>query len=656
MRSNIKNKTTYLLPMIFVLVLFFGFGLGNTKKAHAAGTCWYSVLTSGDVDMASNVTPPVWESKSVAASDDAGCKANCKDPTHYKNCTFSPDANYDVTTDKTNDAANQKALADAAQKTAQDQAKLKAQQDAAAAAKNNSDDTVCKGISLYKPLTWINCILLYILRLINLVLQGAFTLFTNILDPVNITNVIGNSVIYKIWAMVRDVLNVAFIMAILFSAFCTIFQISKYSYKNLLLTIIIMALLVNFSFPIARVIIDISNVLMYSFIQGFGITNGSGGFLSQVVNGSGLSKLFANLTTTSDTSYLIALIIFTFIFAITILVMAVLFVIRLVVLTILVIFSPIAFVGPTLPFLSKYSSDWWDNLFKYSFFGPTMAFMLYVSLKMMTAVSSMGGKMQSTAGKIGDTPGLISSIAFFSVPIVILWAGMAVAQKMSIIGAGTLVGGAEKFAKGAGKKFGGYNWGKKRLDAYSAERKARADDKFKKNWGKSLGQKVNKWQDTARTLLPATKKDRFGSVAAQKRLDARLANANKEVIKNKSEGKEGITTQDLVGSIAKHVVPATAPKTKDEKIDAAANVKQALSRGKEYETQLTQAIRSTSPEMKAFITQQIQVGNITAAQLTPQIQNQIDSNNITDNKFVNQIKGLVSAEARKVIAAGEKAN
>jgi hypothetical protein len=623
MNSKTKNKRNYLLPLIFTIVLMVGFGLIGIEKTNAEdemGVCTVTTAVTGEgggLDVPSQTT-----------------KAQCDS----KGGTWK---------------SNTQEKKDQAAKT----------QSNAAALNKNKPSPLCPGLGIISALTSLagfNCILLIIAKVILIVVKAIFVLFTTIIAPKNITDVVGNKIIYQIWTMVRDVLNIAFIIAILFSAFSTIFQVQKYSYKNMLLNIVIMALLVNFSFPIARVIIDIANVIMYTFVQGFGITSGTGGFMGQILTKSGFDSLVTSITSVKDvdTTYLIALIIFLFIFAITLLILALLFVIRLTALAILVIFSPIAFVGPTLPFLSKYSSEWWDNLFKYSFFGPIMVFMLYIALKMMTSISSMGGTMKATAGKVGDgsTASLVASIAFFSIPIVILWFGMAVAQKMSIAFAGTATGAATNFMKGAGKKFGMYNWTKRRVDAYKEERKKRSDEKFKKNWGKTIGGAANRAQDTAHAALPGPFKirgkeyDAFGSGAAQKRLNTRMETANKEAIKNKSEGKDGATTQDLVKNIAKNIV--TPPTTKDKKIDAAAEVKQALSRGKEYEMQIAQAIRSVSPEMAAFINSQAQAGNIT---LNPNVQAQITNNNLTDPTTVKQIKSLLSAQSRKLIADAEKA-
>lgn len=512
---------------------------------------------------------------------------------------------------------------------------------------------ICAGLSFWDLSieSVLNCILLVIINFLNLILKAASVLFTTIIAPKNVYDVIGNQAVYQMWVKVRDVLNIAFILAILFSAFCTIFQIQKFNYKAMLLTIIIMALLVNFSFPIARVIIDIANVIMYYFAQALNLgidPNASSSMYAQIANASGLGVLVDSVIAKgvkSDTFLLLALVVFLFIFTLTLLVISLLFVIRLIALAILVIFSPIGFVGPIVPVLSSQAGKWWDALFRYSFFGPIMVFMIYIAVQMMGAIVAAQPDMANAAQRITDAPGVVASIAFFAIPIVILWAGMAFAQTMSIQGAGAVVDGAQKFAKGAGKKFSGFNWTKKRYDAYKAERKTRADEKFKKNWGKSLGGGINKLQDKAQSILPPPVKvrgkeyDVFGSGAAQKRLDTRMTAANKEAIKNKSEGKDGVTTSNLVSNITANI--NTPPVTKDKKIDAAADLKQALSRGKEYETQVIQAIRSGSPQMNTFIANQIAAGNLPAG--------------ATGATHTNQVKALFYTEARKIIAIAEKA-
>lgn len=347
------------------------------------------------------------------------------------------------------------------------------------------------GLGWLNPEKWFNCILLIVMRFMGVLITLAATLLNAVLDPTLFNSIMQNSALYTAWADVRDILNVAFIMVLLFSAFCTIFQIDKYNYKKILLTLVIMALLVNFSWPIARFIIDLANVLMYYFINTFGLSQGS--IWTSFTNQSMLGHIIAPSSGVgSDTSFLLASVIFLFIFAATLLIIGILLVVRIIVLAILVIFSSIAFVGSIVPGLSSYSGKWWDNLFKYAFFGPIMAFMIAVSLAMMTNMQAVQQQFNtassSQAGWLGPT---IGAFAFFSIPVIILWVGLGFAQSMSIYGAQ----GARKFGMGAMNKVTGVNFAKSQWGAFSKARKARRDAIENNRFGGTFGRWVNRKQD-----------------------------------------------------------------------------------------------------------------------------------------------------------------
>ena len=209
-------------------------------------------------------------------------------------------------------------------------------------------------------------------------------LFAWIAKPENIVAIVGSDAVYQVWTTVRDFLNMFFILVLLFSAFATIFQIDKYNIRKILLNLVLMALLVNFSFPITRFIIDVSNVIMYHFLNNmfvgdasnFAAMYGQQSYITDLLMPKGAVKI----------SYLIIATAFLFILSITILIIGVLLLIRLVALAILVMFSPIGFVGNIFPGFEKHSSSWWDALFKYAFSGPIMVFFVAVSLMMLQAV------------------------------------------------------------------------------------------------------------------------------------------------------------------------------------------------------------------------------------------------------------------------------
>lgn len=382
---------------------------------------------------------------------------------------------------------------------------------------NTQKNDVCKGVGLTSGVkSWMNCVLLYVLNFVSLLLPIAGTIFTWVIEPNNMNAVINNGAIYASWALVRDTLNIAFILVLLFSAFCTVFQVEKFNYKKILLTLVIMALLVNFSFPISRFIIDAANSMMYFFLNGldFG-KQAPGNFFAGFANDANIGNIFG-ATVSSDTSFLIAAIIFVFIFAITLLVIAVLLVIRIVALAFLIIFSPIAFTGTIVPSLASMANKWWDNLFKYAFFGPIMVFMLYVASKMMNYIQVDGAIFNKIAGAQSDASvsSFVSAVALYSVPIVILWIGIGIAQSMSIYGAEDVVGRAKRAINWTRDRASGYNWFERRRQAFLSERKKRSDEAFRENWGRSIGHGINRVEDTIHGALPIP-----GSTRARKRIE-----------------------------------------------------------------------------------------------------------------------------------------
>lgn len=437
-----------------------------------------------------------------------------------------------------------------------------------------------------------------VLGFIAMIIAAVTALFGWVVDPNNISGakgILNQPAIVQIWTNVRDFLNMFFILVLLFSAFCTIFQYDKWGLKAVWLRVVINALLVNFSYTIARFVIDVSNVMMYYMLNNiFPSANGAGsGIFGTIANNSGLNAILHPPDANLAWSYLFASIVFAFILAITLLVLAVMFVIRLCVLAIIVMFAPVGFVGYIFPSIHKYADQWWDNLFRYSFFAPIMVFMLAIAISIMNAMAGAGGSnMQAflkTANGQTTSSGeasVIANMAFFAIPIIILWIGMGVSQKMGIAGAGMVVGAGKGVAKWAGKKFSGYNAVKRQWDGFAQQRKARQDAKNKTNMGNRFGKWANKKQDTIHGNIPILP----GSKKAKERAENMNKAANREDIDNNSKGKEGHGTINLVNNINSHV--ASPPTNKKDLIEAAGDIKQSMSRGKEFEMEVEAQIKA----------------------------------------------------------------
>jgi hypothetical protein len=369
----------------------------------------------------------------------------------------------------------------------------------------------------------INMLLYVIFAFAGLILIIAGILMDWAINPNNFTAVMSMHSIADGWTIVRDFLNLMFILVLLFSAFCTIFQVEKYHLKKILLTLVLMALLVNFSFPISRFVIDTANVTMYFIInRAFPDLSNSSGISTSIVQFSKIvyavapSAGFLGYKTLgySFTIKMVSAILFLFLLGATLLIIAILLIIRIVVLAIVVIFSPVGFVGAILPQFKRFSDMWWDTLFKQSFFGVIMAFMLYLSLKMMEEMQASGGIMESirqfvseNMGGQSNYSGILVTGTQMAIPIALLWIGLIAAQKMGAAGAQW----AQKKVMGGMSAVTGLSWLKRTKDAYAARRKEAQATSASNRLGKWLGGQ----QDRFRSGVPVGREARYAGLRYQ---------------------------------------------------------------------------------------------------------------------------------------------
>ena len=329
------------------------------------------------------------------------------------------------------------------------------------------------------------------------------------------------------WTIMRDVCNIFFLLALLFIAFCTILQVEKYHAKKTLLTLIIMALLINFSKPIAIFIFDGSQLLMNYFL------NANQNYQTTV---TGISKIadviYKDLPSFFDTlikyggasaaaRYIFA-IVFLFMYGVALFILAIYLLIRIVALWMLIIVSPIAFLAAIIPDFKKISSDWWNALFKYSYVGPAIAFFLLISTKLDES------HFRDLASKVNDTSKSVVSlqnfIPFITV-LVFLYASIIMAQKFGIAFAGAITSRANQFMKWAGKGVG-YRmpkWAASRTGIPGAVRQKVESVPFAKRWLTKEGWKESLEDRQARMA------ERMGVKGAGEKLKLkRMAELNKK--------------------------------------------------------------------------------------------------------------------------------
>ena len=207
------------------------------------------------------------------------------------------------------------------------------------------------------------------------------------------------------WVMVRDITNMFFVVIMLLIAFGTILGIEQYEWKKLLIKFILAAIFVNFSRVICGVFIDISQVVMQTFVNGIAAT--AGGNLINIFNLDGITKLAGNNPPETLQGGLFSASVMAVTFAGMVMMTMGIFVFmlaaRVIRLWVLIVLSPLAFVLSVIPLTQKFASQWWSEFGDDLVTGPVLLFFIWLSF-----VSLGSGKISEHFAANSDVPEKIS--------------------------------------------------------------------------------------------------------------------------------------------------------------------------------------------------------------------------------------------------------
>ncbi|MEK7588532.1 MAG: hypothetical protein AAB438_01805 [Patescibacteria group bacterium] len=270
----------------------------------------------------------------------------------------------------------------------------------------------------------------------------------------------GGEFVDKGWAVVRDLANIMFIIVLIYIAIKTIFSLSVTDNKKLISWIIIMALIINFSLFITKVVIDASNILAKVFYNQInpvyknGESAPAGGEKSISIQMVKKYDPQAIITTKAAYDNNIGLFIFITILLLLItlytayifFVVALLFVGRVITLWLLMIFSPMAFASHAMPSTWEIGSighkKWWPELFRAAFMAPIFIFFLYlIVLFLSTGLGATYADSSETMQKLMHT----------IIPFLLLFVLLSKAKDMAV----EYSGDAGKAMMGITKMVGG---------------------------------------------------------------------------------------------------------------------------------------------------------------------------------------------------------
>ncbi len=186
------------------------------------------------------------------------------------------------------------------------------------------------------------------------------------------------------WTIARDLVNIGFIAVLLYISFMTI--LNKIDWQKQLIQLLFAVILVNFSRMIVGILIDFSQVIMLTFVNGF----------RQIAGGNIIQKLgladYLNYSFTGDIDEAVNIFIklgigiFMGILLLSIIsMMAAWLIIRAVKLWLLTIMAPFYALGQFIPPLSRFTNMWKSEFTEQLIAGPFMAFGIWFALSVISS-------------------------------------------------------------------------------------------------------------------------------------------------------------------------------------------------------------------------------------------------------------------------------
>lgn len=316
-------------------------------------------------------------------------------------------------------------------------------------------------------LAWLICPTLNIINTAT----GFFQDFVEEQLKVDILNNTSSDPIHQVWSNFRNLADVLFVLVFLFFIFAQLLRINldAYAIKKIIPKLVAAAVLVQFSFLLSGVLIDIGNIVGGSIASLFDkvttIPMGGGGDAAVKSVSGGISVILAGGLAVGVVSALgaagaIALGLTAF-FAVATVVITLLM--RKIIIQILVVLSPLAFVAFVFPGTEKFFKIWLQNFIKIIIMYPLIVLM-FSAASLVSAVN--GANANAASFGFGNIfAAIMPIIVCFLVPQTYKWGG-------GMMGAAS--GYVNQYVGGAGKKVkSGWN----DSSASKALRQNRADRK-----------------------------------------------------------------------------------------------------------------------------------------------------------------------------------
>ncbi len=365
------------------------------------------------------------------------------------------------------------------------------------------------------------------------------------------------------WTISRDIVNMFFILGLVVIAFATILRIETYGIKALLPKLIIIAILINFSYLACGIIIDASQIATAFFVSGIGSNDigqviiDSTGVAASIkqdpgkMQGQMIAGFSADLSLILTMAFALLVIGLT---GIMLLIGAVLLFLRMGALWILIILAPFAWFFSIFPTLKSRASKWWSEFIKWSFFAPIYVFFIYLAIMMANETTKFQGLGESsdilkqvTLGT--EMTGNFHLLFAYVLIIILLFGAPIVAMSMGIQGASAVIGFSKKLSKSAirtgARKFERSVLAPKGLSprTFRAAWKARREEQEAKKMEPAIGA----WRDRLNMVMGREK------TFHKQRADDLLESKERRELTRQGLSKEGLSDFTAAAKKSKNV-------------------------------------------------------------------------------------------------------
>lgn len=272
------------------------------------------------------------------------------------------------------------------------------------------------------------------------------------------------------WKILRDVANLCFIFILLYIAINTILQTKSTDTKRLLIRVVIVAIVLNFSLFFAKVIIDSSNILALQFYEKMSSVDNSNedsrssfdkGISQTFIKHLGIENVYRaggsgeeQPIPTGKNTILIMLggVVLIIVTAFVFMAGAIMFIIRTVTLIFLLILSPLAFLAMILPQTEGHWKKWIGYLLNQSFFAPIYMMMMYLVIAILSTGqfrSPQGAKINLASFLSGNADS-VGTLYVFVVLIALMLGALYIAKSLGAVGGDFARNVAGKVTFGAG--------------------------------------------------------------------------------------------------------------------------------------------------------------------------------------------------------------